>query len=415
VVIGGWWFTVAQAGTAVYRRGVLVDGDLLGPDHEDPQSFRLSLAVADMYADLRVTPILRRLLTHSQMLLGTVAGSISLTDAAAGRYAKIAEAGVGCQLGHSFPLDEGATGRAFARRRPVVIDSYADLAAGHLPREHAASRGTAAAVPLWWRGDVIGVNVAFAGRRRGFSTAEVDAFEALTQSVAAALLTAGAGDPSLSRLLREQARVDAEDVGVRTVVTEAGAVRPVSAEAAAAAVDLVALAGRAAAQRHPSARLHVALVYRPEGLRLLVQDETVDVAPAPTADPLGLGTRTWEELVSLVGGAVGVEPVPGWGTLLRADLPYATSRVPASPAEPTPPVEPPPLTRREAEVLGLMAHGLSNQQLAGRLVLSPKTIEKHVGAVLRKTGAASRTAAVMLALERGWLPRDAGPTDGHGT
>jgi DNA-binding CsgD family transcriptional regulator len=391
---------------------VLVDGDQPAPDRDGPRRFPLGHAVAEMYTDLRVAPILRRLLAHSQDLLDTVAGSISLTDSAEGRYAKIAETGVGCRLGHSFPLDQGATGRAFARRRPVVIDNYADLPSGHLPQAHPASRGTAAAVPLWWRGEVIGVNVAFAGRRRRFTAAEVDAFEALTQSAAAALVTAGPGDPSLARLIREQSRGEADDVRVSTVVTEVGAVRPVSVEAASAAVELVTLAGRAAALRQPSASLHVALVYRPQGLRLLVQDETTE-APSPSADPLGLGARTWDELVSIAGGAVDVERVPGWGTLVRADLPYESPRGPEPAPAPSTPSEPSPLTRRESQVLAMMASGLSNRQLAGRLVVSPKTIEKHVGAVLRKTGAPSRTAAVMSALDRGWLARDTPAAGDH--
>jgi hypothetical protein len=42
-------------------------------------------------------------------------------------------------------------------------------------------------------------------------------------------------------------------------------------------------------------------------------------------------------------------------------------------------------------------------------VISPKTVEKHVGALLRKTGTTSRTAAVMRALERGWLPSGSRP------
>jgi DNA-binding CsgD family transcriptional regulator len=402
---------VAHRRTGIYGAEVLVDGDQPLPDRADPRRFRLGPAVAEMYTDLRVTPLLRRLLTHSQHLLGTVAGSISLTDEAEGRYAKIAETGVGCRLGHSFPLDQGATGRAFARRRPVVIDNYADLRSGHLPQAHPASRGTAAAVPLWWRGEVIGVNVAFAGRRRRFTTAEVDAFEALTQSVAAALVTAGPGDPSLARLIREQVRGD-DDVTVSTVVTEVGTVRPVSVEAASAAVELVTLAGRAAALREPSASLHVALVYRPQGLRLLVQDGTTE-GPSLSADPLGLGARTWDELVSIAGGAVDVERVPGWGTLLRADLPYEPAREPQPAPRPAPPTEPSPLTRRETQVLAMMASGLSNRQLAGRLVVSPKTIEKHVGAVLRKTGAPSRTAAVMSALDRGWLPRHGAASGDH--
>ena len=232
-----------------------------------------------MYTDLRVGTLLHRLLAHSRELLGTVAGSISIVDTARGRYDKIAENGVSCRLGGSFPLDEGATGQAVARRMPVVIDDYSALRGSHLPPGHPVGRGAAAAVPLWWRGEVIGVNVAFAGRRRRFTTAEVDAFELLTQSVASAVVTAGAVVPSLAGLLRP----------------------------------------------------------RPPGTR-------------PAASPASL-------------------------------------------------------TRRETDVLGLLVGGLSDREIAARLGISPKTVEKHVGAVLRKTGTAGRTAAVVHALERGWLVR----------
>ena len=166
---------------------MLVDGESRGP--EGVERFPLGVAVADLYTDLRVNPLLRRLLVHSRALLGTVAGSVSLVDATRGRYDKIAEDGIACQLGRSFPLDEGATGQAVARRMPVVIDDYSDLRGGHLPPGHPANRGAAAAVPLWWRGEVIGVNVAFAGHRRRFTAAEVDAFELLTQSVAPAVVS----------------------------------------------------------------------------------------------------------------------------------------------------------------------------------------------------------------------------------
>jgi DNA-binding NarL/FixJ family response regulator len=61
------------------------------------------------------------------------------------------------------------------------------------------------------------------------------------------------------------------------------------------------------------------------------------------------------------------------------------------------------LTRRETEVLRLLTDGLSDRKIAARLGISAKTVEKHVGAVLRKTGTVSRTAAVVHALGRGWL------------
>src|SRR6478672_649081 len=173
------------------------------------EGFALGTAVADMYTDLRVGTLLHRLLAHSRKLLGTVAGSISIVDTARGRYDKIAENGVSCRLGGSFPLDEGATGQAVARRMPVVIDDYSAVRGSHLPPGHPVGRGAAAAVPLWWRGEVIGVNVAFAGRQRRFTTAEIDALELLTQSAAPAVVNAGTAVASLAALLRQHGLIGA--------------------------------------------------------------------------------------------------------------------------------------------------------------------------------------------------------------
>jgi len=55
------------------------------------------------------------------------------------------------------------------------------------------------------------------------------------------------------------------------------------------------------------------------------------------------------------------------------------------------------VTVREADVLRLVAQGLANKEIATRLYLSPRTIEKHVESLLRKTGARSRTQLVTLA------------------
>jgi DNA-binding NarL/FixJ family response regulator len=56
------------------------------------------------------------------------------------------------------------------------------------------------------------------------------------------------------------------------------------------------------------------------------------------------------------------------------------------------------LTEREGEVLALLAAGLSNREIAERLVISPKTVEHHVSQILSKTGLRSRAEAAAYAV-----------------
>ena len=58
------------------------------------------------------------------------------------------------------------------------------------------------------------------------------------------------------------------------------------------------------------------------------------------------------------------------------------------------------LTAREVEVLSLVAEGLSNRQVAARLVVSEHTVHRHLANVFAKLGVSSRAAAVSLAAER---------------
>lgn len=263
------------------------------------EGLELDSAAIGLYADLRLGPFLRQLLARSSNLVGAAASSLSLIDARQNTYIKMAEHGASCQLGQSFPLDEGVTGQVFARRQPVMLGSYHDVPHGHLPGSHPARHGAVAAIPIWWRGEVIGANVLFSGDERRFTVDEVDELELLTQLAAAGIVRAGVADPSLAHL------IPAQTVTTRT----------------------------------------------PDSLR-------VAAPPVVVERPRN---------------------APG------------------------------PFTPREQDVLRLLASGVSDKEVAQALVISTKTVEKHVGAVLRKTGTASRTAAVMRALDRGWVPGTPSP------
>lgn len=64
---------------------------------------------------------------------------------------------------------------------------------------------------------------------------------------------------------------------------------------------------------------------------------------------------------------------------------------------------PPTLTRREAEVLQLLAAGCRHVQVAERLGVSPHTVSSHAKNIYRKLGVRSAVAAVTLALELGLI------------
>jgi two-component system response regulator DegU len=62
-----------------------------------------------------------------------------------------------------------------------------------------------------------------------------------------------------------------------------------------------------------------------------------------------------------------------------------------------------PLTRREAEVLRLMAEGKSNKMIGEYLFISEKTVKNHVSSILQKMEVEDRTQAVINSIKNGWV------------
>jgi len=86
-------------------------------------------------------------------------------------------------------------------------------------------------------------------------------------------------------------------------------------------------------------------------------------------------------------------PHPSLGPRLRADANDSAGHETSE-----------PLSGREVEVLGLVAEGASNAQIARRLALAEGTVKNHISTIMDKLAASNRTQAVALARARGLLP-----------
>jgi DNA-binding NarL/FixJ family response regulator len=82
------------------------------------------------------------------------------------------------------------------------------------------------------------------------------------------------------------------------------------------------------------------------------------------------------------------------------------------PHELRPAIHPPALTRREREILALVADGLTNAQIANRLYLAESTVKRHLSAAFRRLRVRSRQEAVVAvrAADHSFAPRP--PTNG---
>jgi predicted ATPase/DNA-binding CsgD family transcriptional regulator/Tfp pilus assembly protein PilF len=108
--------------------------------------------------------------------------------------------------------------------------------------------------------------------------------------------------------------------------------------------------------------------------------------------------EAWEEALAQ-GRAMGLEEAIEYA--LSAEEPSATSAPMTTQLSAPEPDHPAGLTSREVEVLGLVATGMTNAQVAQRLFLSPRTVHRHLNSIYHKLGVSSRTAATRFAIDHG--------------
>lgn len=62
-----------------------------------------------------------------------------------------------------------------------------------------------------------------------------------------------------------------------------------------------------------------------------------------------------------------------------------------------------PFTKREIEILHLVAKGFTNKEIASAFSLSPKTIEFHLKNIYKKSDSSNRSETISLAISNGWI------------
>jgi DNA-binding NarL/FixJ family response regulator len=112
-----------------------------------------------------------------------------------------------------------------------------------------------------------------------------------------------------------------------------------------------------------------------------------------------LGASAAFEIVSV--GASAAEVSPAADVVVTARDATVSTRATNANVEDVSAV--PPLTNRERQVLGLLADGLGNKQIAARLGISTNTVKTHLELLFDKLGVSSRTEAVATAARRGLL------------
>lgn len=145
-------------------------------------------------------------------------------------------------------------------------------------------------------------------------------------------------------------------------------------------------ARRLASERAARVAAETALRLRNAFLATLAQDLVVPLAILTERAAQAHAFATEADRPPALAGAVASSPVDASGAL--------------------PLTSPARLSRREAEVLGLLAQGLSNKEIAGVLWLSERTVERHITGLYRKIGVERRSEATAFALRHSLVDAD---------
>lgn len=156
-------------------------------------------------------------------------------------------------------------------------------------------------------------------------------------------------------------------------------------------IQMPGMNGVDAARRIVYASPHIGVIM----LTMFEDDDSVFSAMRAGARGYLLKGALKAEVLNAIRGVAAGGAIFGSG-LARRMMNFFAATKPASPADSLP-----ELTEREVEILQLLTHHLTNQEIADRLTISLKTARNHVSNILNKLQVADRAAAIVRAREAG--------------